>query len=445
MRYANIFIKITNGVIELRKKFCLVALLLLLSLACNAVDIEVWIIGWSNEFEKVAESLIAREFTPKTGIEVNIVPLSWGDGDKVILALISGDAPDIVTANVVELGIRGSLLDLRKTFGKEFDELEAQLFPAITKQLHFGDTRFGVPQNVSVMNACYRSDVLAEMGFEIPNTWDDVRAMLPKLHANKRDAGFFYGSPASNSIWGAYTLITQHGGNFFNTDGFSSAMDSPESIRGFTEYIELYTKHSMPQAGAGISQFRTGEWVMFIEGYWTYTNLLHGAPEIAGKWVPGLIPGTKRPDGTVNHGTFTGGTNFGIPTTTKNYKEAWEFIKWFCSAEIQAMYVNKLMTKVPGTLQVPSAANALYNLVKLPEEFAKTIHSQINESVAIPYAPTSGVLYRFVDFAIQKCIQQGVSPLAAAKEAASQMNDEMDRRKIEYKRFLDQLAKVKAK
>lgn len=425
----------------MRKKLLLLALVLLLSIASSAVKIEVWIVGWSNEHERTAENLIDREFTPITGIEVDILPLGWGDGDKVILAIISGDAPDIITSNVVELGIRGSLLDLKKTFGEEYDWLEAQLFPAITKQVHFEGTRFGLPQNVSVMNACYRTDILAEMGMEIPETWDDVRAMLPKLQANGRDAGFFYGSPSSNAIWGAYTLITQHGGNFFMPDGFTSAMDLPESIRGFVEYIELYTKHNMPKAGAGMTQFRTGEWVMFIEGYWTYSNLVASAPEIEGRWAPGLIPGTKRPDGTINHGTFTGGTNFGIPSTTKNYKEAWEFMKWFLSAEVQAKFVNELRARTPGALMVPSAPEALHNLDTLPEAIAMAIHDQINESVAVPYAPTQSVHYRYVEFAIQKCIQQGADPETEAKLAAQEMNREMETRKIEYKRFIDQLAK----
>ena len=187
-----------------------VLLILLFSFSSAAVKLEVWCIGWGNEMAQVAESIAAREFTPKTGIEVDIVPLSWGDGDKVFLSIISNDAPEIITGSVVELGIRGSLLDLKKTFGKEFDELEAQLFPAITKQLHFSGTRFGVPQNVSVMNACYRTDILAEMGFEIPNLWTDVYKLLPKLQAKGKDAGFCYGSPSSNSIWGAYTKFCLH-------------------------------------------------------------------------------------------------------------------------------------------------------------------------------------------------------------------------------------------
>jgi ABC-type glycerol-3-phosphate transport system substrate-binding protein len=422
------------------KKRVLIAILLLfiLPVLCLAETMEVWIVGWTNEITKVAEDLIATEYTPKTGVEVNITPIGWADGNKITLAIISNDAPDIVTAGV-ELGVRGSLIDLRKTFGAEFEELEAKLFPAITKQLHFAGTRFAIPQNISVMNAAYRVDLLAEAGMEIPVTWAEVNQMRPKLNANGREMAFHYGSPDYSGLWGAYTLITQHGGNFYKTDGFTSSMDEPESIRGFTEYVEFYTKHNMPKSGTGITQFRSGEWVMTIDGYWMYTNLLHSAPEIAGKWEAALIPGTKRPDGTINHGTFTGGTHFAIPVTTKDKQRAWDFIKWFLSDEIQRKFVDQIITRIPGSLMVPSSMEALYTLEGLPGNIAKVIHNQIDESVAVPYAPTQAVLHRYINFAIQACIQQGADPKEEAIKAAKEMNKEMDRRRIEYSRFLDQL------
>ncbi len=415
-------------------------LILALSFCLSAKTLEVWIVGWTNEMARISEDLIAAEYTPKTGVEVDITPIGWGDGNKITLAIISNDAPDIVTGGV-ELGIRGALVDLRKTFGQEFEELEATLFPAITQQLHFEGTRFGITQNISVMNAAYRVDILANHGMEIPVTWDDVLKMRPKLNANGHELAFHYGSPDYDSIWGAYTLITQHGGNFFHKDGFTSAMDMPESIQGFTAYIELFTKHNMPLSTAGVTQFRTGELAMIIDGYWMYTNLIYSAPEIAGKWQAGLIPGTRRPDGTINHGTFTGGTHFAIPTTTKDKQAAWDFIKWFLSAETQRKFTDAIIIGIPGSLMVPSSMEALYTLEGLPREIAHVIHEQIDQSAAVPYAPTAGVLYRFVNFAIQSCIQTGADPAEEAKKAAEEMNREMDRRKVEYKRFLDQLAK----
>jgi len=415
-----------------------------LSLTGFAEILDVWIVGWTNEMARIAEDLIASDYTPRTGVEVDITPIGWGDGDKITLAIISNDAPDIVTGGV-ELGIRGALIDLRKTFGDEFDELEATIFPAITQQLHFEGTRFAISQNISVMNAAYRTDVLAEMGMEVPVTWDEVNQMRPKLNANGRELAFHYGSPDYDALWGAYTLITQHGGNFFQKDGFTSAMDQPESIEGFTKYIEFFTKHNMPQSTTGLTQFRSGELAMMIDGYWMYTNLLQSAPEIAGKWQADLIPGTKRPDGTINHGTFTGGTHFAIPTTTKDKERAWDFIKWFLSTDTQRKFTDAVITGIPGFLMVPSSMDALYTLEGLPGNIAQVIHAQIEESTAVPYAPTAGVLYRFVNFAIQSCIQLGSDPKAEAINAAQEMNKEMDRRKIEYKRFLDQLAKGNAR
>ena len=135
-------------------------------------------------------------------MDVNITPVGWQDGNKITLAIISNDAPDIVTAGV-ELGVRGSLIDLRETFGQEFEELEARLFPAITQQTHFAGTRFAIPQNISLMNAVYRTDLLAEMGMEIPVTWDDVKQMRPKLNANGMEMAFHYGSPDYGGLWGA--------------------------------------------------------------------------------------------------------------------------------------------------------------------------------------------------------------------------------------------------
>lgn len=103
------------------------------------------------------------------------------------------------------------------------------------------------------------------------------------------------------------------------------------------------------------------------------------------------------------------------------------------------MFVDEIIRKVPGSLMVPTSMEALYNLEGLPQNIARTIHAQVDESQAVPYAPTQGVLYRFVEFAIQSCLQQGADPAEAAKKAAAEMNSEMDRRKVEYSRFLKQL------
>ncbi len=429
------------------KRLYVWCLVLLLPILAAASTIEVWWIA-SNEEIKVAEELIENDFTAKTGIKVNIKIAAWADHfEKALLAVAAGDPPDVLMTGAEQLfdfAIRGAIVtDLNKRFGKEFEDLEKELFPAVTEPLHWLGTRFGIPQNISLMNAAYRTDIFKDMGMEIPNLWSDVYKMMPKLKAKNIEMGFHYGSVNYDALWGAYSLITQHGGNFFKDDGFSSAMDTPEAIRGFKEYIELYTKHKMPTASPGITALRNGEWAMMIDGYWMYTNIINSAPELKGKWEPGLIPGITRPNGVTNHGTFSGATTFGIPKSAKHPKEAWAFLKWFCSTPVQKKFVDEIIVKLPGSLMVPTSRDALYNLSGMPQNVVRTIHAQLDESVAVPYAPTAGVLYRFVDFAVQACVQNGKDPEAEAKKAAAEMNKEMNQRKVEYKRFLDKLQKSK--
>ncbi len=431
------------------KKWLIVFLISLsISTMTLATRIDVWFYGFTNEMAKVVSGMIDEEFTPKTGIEVRVTPLSWDSGDKVFLALVSGDAPDVIsagTSGMLEYGLRGSVLDLRETFEKEYIDLESQIFDAITGPLKWKGTRFGVPQNISMMTAAYRTDILNEMGLSIPNTWSELYSMLPKVKAKGKEMAFDYGSPAYAPEWGAYTLVTQHGGQFYAEDGFTSAIDRPESIAGFKEYVELYTKYKLPKSGPGFEPFKRGEWLMTIDGYWLLSNLEVSAPEIKGKWAPGLIPGVQRKNGVINHGTFTASSAFGIPKTAKNPRASWEFIKWFCNEETQQRYIEDVMTQIKGFMQVPTAKKALANAKTISPAVRETLYKQVHESFAVPYAPTSGVLLRFVSFAVQEVLMDKSSPEVAVKKAASEMNKEMDRRKVEYKRFLERIEKENKK
>jgi hypothetical protein len=57
----------------------------------------------------------------------------------------------------------------------------------------------------------------------------------------------------------------------------------------------------------------------------------------------------------------------------------------------------------------------------------------------------AGVQFRYVVFAIQSAVLQGVDPEKAILDAAKAMNDDMARRKVEYKRFLDEFDRQNAK
>lgn len=419
---------------------CLFVLLLVASFA-QAKTISVWYVGWTNEYKSVAQRIIDTGFTAKTGIKVVVEPLSWGDYyNKYLLSLASRDTPDIFVlgTEAVDFGLRGGLVDLAAFKPKEFAQLEKEVFGSLMGPFSFRDARYAMPISIGAITTAYRRDILNDMGVDIPKTWDDIKVLQPKALAQKRTFGFHYGSVEYDSIWGAYTLITQNGGQFFNKDGFTSALDKPESIKGFQEYISLFKDHKFPHAGVGIQPFVNGEWLMITDGLWLYPNLLQHAPQLKGKWVLDLMPGTKKSDGSIHHGSFTSASVMGISTYSNQKEEAWEFLKWFAASQNQTDISNAILEQVQGSMWIPANKQAIAN-IKIDEDAKKAIIGQLNSSEPVPYAINVAVLYRFVKFAVDKSVLQNVDPKTAILEAAKDMNNEMARRKKEYSRFIADL------
>jgi len=416
---------------------CLLLIFMLTSLI-QAIELEIWYVGWTNEFKAVAQGIIEDQFSAKTGIKVKVEPLSWGDYyNKYLLSLASHDTPDIFVlgTETVDFGLRGGIVDLAKFKPAEFAQMEKQVFGSLMGPFSFRNTRFGIPVSIGAMVAAYRKDILTEMGMDIPNEWEDIKKWQPKALAQKRTFGFHYGSVQYDSVWGAYTFITQNGGQLFNPDGFSSALDKPAAIKGFQEYISMFKDHKFPHAGVGIAPFVSGEWLMITDGLWLYPNLLQHAPQLKGKWVLDLFPGTKQSDGSIHHGSFASSSVMSISIYSKHKEEAWQFIKWFTAAKTQTDISNVIREQVPGSIWLPANKEAL-SKINIDEDARKAFYGQLSHSEPAPYAINVSVLYRFVQFAVDKCILQNADPKEAILKAAEEMNNEMARRKKEYARLL---------
>ena len=82
----------------------------------------------------------------------------------------------------------------------------------------------------------------------MPDTWEDVKKMLPVL---QRYGMNFYlpvsSTSASKSIAMTAPFIYQCGGSLYGEDGMSTAIDSEASIEGFKLLTDLYTIYGLPQ------------------------------------------------------------------------------------------------------------------------------------------------------------------------------------------------------
>ncbi|HHY20005.1 MAG TPA: extracellular solute-binding protein [Firmicutes bacterium] len=429
-----------------RNSLLVLVALVVLSFSVFAAPVQVWS-PQTIEWNKIIQELTDADFTAKTNIPVDIHTIPWaGFEQKYLLAAASGDVPDVgITGSLgpADLGIRGAAVDLSR-YGKEYEELRNQMFPGLMRSFEFMGTNFGLPMDMALYPMVYRSDILQELGLEVPNTWNELYEILPKLQANNKNfyTAFAFKEGQAEVVYADVSMfIWQHGGDWYTPDRTKSGLDTPESIKGFTEFAELFTKRGVPKAAESFMGFKQGELPLMLTSMWQYANFEMAAPELKGKWSISLVPGTKRTDGSINHAAYIGGMTFALFEKGKRVDDGFLWLKWFLSAETQGKLAQRIIKEIPGSIYIPTNINAIEYL-PLPKEHIKVIMNQAKDSIAPAYAlAPESVTLRFINFAAYEAVVEGANPETAIKKAARDMNTELDKKQREYARFITKLKK----
>jgi ABC-type glycerol-3-phosphate transport system substrate-binding protein len=187
-----------------------------------------------------------------------------------------------------------------------------------------------------------RTDIFESMGLEVPQTWDDmydVAQVLQRYNMNLGSAASFQ------------NLLYQNGGSYFNEDMTEVRFDDEVAVQALIQHAEFYTKYGFPVSFDFANRFRTGEMPIAIADYTAYTNLKYTAPEISGLWEMYPIPGTLKPDGSIDRTQMDNSGVGAIMLRDKerpnlNYQEEysveWTFIKWWSDSKTQTRYANDL-------------------------------------------------------------------------------------------------------
>lgn len=326
----------------------------------DSTTITLWI-GTGRDQANVIKSLIDSTFTPESGINVNVQLV---DMNTLLRATLAGEGPDVAiqvpntngaagsvlsTGNdsAVNYGIRNAVLDL--TQFDDFDEVVQRFSESSLTQLQFNGATYGLPETQTFQMMFYRKDILAELGMEIPQTWDDVKVAMSVLAKNQMEFGMLPGEQVFAM------LLYQNGGAYYNADGSASALDSEEAINTFKQYCEFYTDYKLDKETSVDQRFRTGECPIIIADYTLYNNLQVSAPDIAGLWGIAPVPGTVQEDGTIDRSVGSTGLTSLIMSATEEPDACWEFLKWWSSTETQTSYGYEMESLQGEAGRVPTA------------------------------------------------------------------------------------------
>ena len=140
------------------------------------------------------------------------------------------------------------------------------------------------------------------------------------------------------------------------------------------------------------------------------------------------VPGTVQADGTINHAANSNGSGAIIFTKAPDQEGAWDFIKWFTSADTQMKYGNNIES-VLGPMGRYSTANqeALRGLSWTTKE-ADLLLDQMNAQVEIPIIPASYGVTRNVMNAFRSVVNDSENARDTLFWYNKDINDEITRK-----------------
>ncbi len=394
--------------------------------------LKVWTTSGRDQAQ-IIKNLINNGFTQKTGINVTLKLVAGG---TLLPAILAGTGPDVSidATSPIDYAIRGAVVALNDF--DTFDEVMSRFAPSALTSVSIYGLTYAVPvtQSISVMFA--RNDILYELGLEVPETWDDLLAMVPVLQFNNMDIGI----GADSTIF-----LLQQGGKYWRDEGMSINLDSYIGLDTFENMCNMFTQYSLPVAYNAQNMFKTGEMPIMMSDYTFYNTLVIFAPEISGLWSFYEMPGTVREDGTVDHTTVTGTSGIILPRGCSNMENAWKFSDWYSDKEFQVDYSNEMMALLgPSAKQSVANIEALEELPWSESEYKILQHCMKNTLAIEPY-PGGYFVGRYTGFAFNAAYNDGADPSDELLSYIDTINKELTRKRKEFELMIaDEWEAIKA-
>jgi multiple sugar transport system substrate-binding protein len=255
-------------------------------------------------------------------------------------AVSGGAAPDVVAIDLIFVPAfveAGQMTDVtaRARALPFFDKLSRAHLRLAAKD----GKQYAVPFSAESSFLLYNKGLFKQAGLDPakpPRTWAEIEAAARRITAlgNGVKGFYFSGACGGCNVFTFAPYIFASGGTILSPDGKKATLDTPEVKRALAFYRRMWEAGDMPSGaksdnGASfISAFFTNKVGMIGSGAFSIGLLKKEHPEI--DFGVTFLPGEKG-----GWSSFAGGDSIGIPTGSRHVQEAWDFIAWCLSEEVQ--------------------------------------------------------------------------------------------------------------
>jgi len=299
--------------------------------------------------------------------------LSVTDNQKLIVAMSSNEAPDVIKLSnqTVMQYQKNGLLESLQSYADQ-DAFDASIYSeqAVAANTIEGEI-YALPLDAYTIQMFYNKDLLEAAGYSAPpETMEEMYEMAVAVTQVDASGNIeVLGYPLFPYASARQELIYGFGGRWWNENSEITPLDP-----GIQASLEMNVKFRNEFGGKALDGFigtantnRYTEQDMFFQGKQLF--------RLDGSWLPTMM---KNFDSTVNYGiTLIPGTaanpelrgtsryetdSVAVPLMSKNKEGAWDFTKWLCSEEgakiidlgtgnlpaVKALYNDPEIIAVPG-------------------------------------------------------------------------------------------------
>lgn len=411
--------------------------------------VKVWILTGRDQ-GTILKSMVDDTFTPESGVKVNVEIV---DPTALLNAVLAGRGPNVVLSvgadQPVNYALRGAAEDI--TQFDDWEEVLSHYTPSSYEQYGLDGHIYAIPETQTFNVMFYRTDVLEEMGLEVPDTWQELIEMLPTIQGNNLSVGIPTAAGSSSTTTAStavasnvpdlslyFTLLYQYGGDMYNEMGTKTTVDDEAGIQAFDDYVRYFNDYGLPTIYDFVSRFRSGEMPIGISAYSTYNTLMVSAPEIRGLWDFTLIPGTEytNPDGTtyIDRSDFiTGSATMMIATEDESLKQkSWEFMKWWAEPDTQVRFGREIEALLGSSARYATANKDAFEQLSWSTDDIKVLSQQWDQTVGIREVPGGYYTGRHITNAIRKVINDKDDSRETIIDYSIKINEEIEKKRNEF-------------
>lgn len=390
-------------------------------------EFTIWIGGAPQEVDFWQS--VVDNFQKQSGYNVNLVRQPTYSDQRRQSLVISLEAqqpnPDVFLMDVVwtdQFMKSGWLINLDSLV--QMNNFPTDLFfPHILNSVDkLNNKLYALPVFMDVGLLYYRKDLLNKYGYDNhPQTWEElVNQSINILQNENILAGFVWQGAQYEGLTCTFLeYVSSNGGKLMNNGEID--VYSEKNLQALNFMQDLIHKYNIspPNTYTEMKEeevrraFQSGNAV--FERNWSYAFSLHQGDnsEVKNKFGMTQLPHFK---GSSSAATL-GGWHIGISEYSDVKKEAWDFIKYVTSFEVQTnMFEN--MGWFPARSDIYKDEDLLEKHPRL-----HILFEALNNAVArpsVPYYPqVSEVIQRFVN----NCLAAKISPEVALKEMQKEINE----------------------